>query len=478
MRRAGATLWQRRLALGLAVAIAGCAAQPAPEEELPRKRDRRDAAAETPYMEAAQQAATWLRRQAVETEDGLVWPADPYGTATVSTNLYTGTPGVVLFMIEMYRHTRKKRYRDQAIAGADYLMAQLQATIAAQEAGTPIDDESLDPTMTTAGLYTGLAGVGFVLNETYHASGDGNYRAAAKLIADLMIDRAADVGAGVQWVDSTDIVSGLAGTGLYLLYLADQVADPSLRTHAMEIGDRLIEQAEQGVEGLAWRINAEYPRVMPNFSHGTAGVAYFLARLYEETEERRFLEAARSGAEELLAIAETEGDICLVFHHTPGGEDLFYLSWCHGPAGTARTFYKLYQVTGDTRWMDWTRLSASGVYQSGIPEERTDGYWNNVGQCCGAAGVAEFSLAMSRLTGEDMHLEFAQRVADDILSRAQDDSNGLMWIQAEHRTQPEFLVAQTGYMQGAAGIGIVMLHLDAALRGEEYRGIVFPDSPY
>jgi hypothetical protein len=76
------------------------------------------------------------------------------------------------------------------------------------------------------------------------------------------------------------------------------------------------------------------------------------------------------------------------------------------------------------------------------------------------------------------HLAFARRTADDLLSRATEDNGGLMWVQAEHRVQPDFLVAQTGYMQGAAGIGMMLLHLDALLAGRESPRIVFPDSPY
>ena len=128
--------------------------------------------------------------------------------------------------------------------------------------------------------------------------------------------------------------------------------------------------------------------------------------------------------------------------------------------------------------MEWTDKSANGIHRSGIPEQLTEGFWNNVGQCCGSAGVAEFSLAMQRISGEARHLEFAREVADNLLGRATEDAGGLMWIQAENRVQPDFLVAQTGYMQGAAGIGILLLHLDAAVAGRDYAGIVFPDAPY
>ena len=39
-----------------------------------------------------------------------------------------------------------------------------------------------------------------------------------------------------------------------------------------------------------------FPREMPNFSHGTAGVAYFLATLPQHGGEARHLGAAKDGA--------------------------------------------------------------------------------------------------------------------------------------------------------------------------------------
>jgi lantibiotic modifying enzyme len=216
---------------------------------------------------------------------------------------------------------------------------------------------------------------------------------------------------------------------------------------------------------------------MPNFSHGTAGCAYFLATLYLETKNRAFLDAARAGAEYLKAIAKTEGDVCLVFHHEPKGEDLFYLGWCHGPVGTARLFYRLYQATGDHAWLAWVKRCARAVMQSGIPEKQTPGFWNNVSQCCGSAGVAEFFLELYRITEERQYLAFSRRMTDDLLDRATRDEKGVRWLQAEHRIQPKLVLAQTGYMQGAAGIGIMLLHQDAFERGRRGR-IALPDAPF
>jgi lantibiotic modifying enzyme len=289
-------------------------------------------------------------------------------------------------------------------------------------------------------------------------------------------ERAQPVGKGVQWSNTTDVISGGAGIGLFLLYADQTLHAPNAQALAIRAGDRLIDLGEPAKGGARWMMSPAIPRIMPNFSHGTAGVAYFLATLFKTTHEARFLEAAYAGARYLRAIANTDGDVCLVPHDsdTPG---LFYLGWCHGPAGTARLFYQLHTITNDEMWMTWVKMSAAGVMKSGVPEQRTPGFWNNVSQCCGNAGVAQFFLDLYTVTKDRRYLDFSTRMTADLLARATRDGAGTRWVQAENRTEPGNLVAQTGYMQGAAGIGTWLLHLDAALQGRA-AFVHFPDSPW
>jgi hypothetical protein len=79
--------------------------------------------------------------------------------------------------------------------------------------------------------------------------------------------------------------------------------------------------------------------------------------------------------------------------------------------------------------------------------------------------VSEFFVALHRRSGDPRHLEFAERVAHDTLARATAEGDGLKWVQAEHRVRPDEVVAQTGLMQGAAGVGLALLHLDGAREG-------------
>ena len=176
-------------------------------------------------------------------------------------------------------------------------------------------------------------------------------------------------------------------------------------------------------------------------------------------------------------IAKTEGDTCLIFHHEPEGEDLFYLGWCHGPVGTSRLFFRLYEITGDAEWMEWVEGGAQAILKSGIPEGEHDGFWNNVGICCGSAGVADFFLSLYKITQKQEYLEFTIRLTDDLLAGATKEGEGSKWIQAEHRVRPDFLQAQTGLMQGAAGIGLWLLRMDAFERKRATK-IIFPDNPF
>ena len=123
------------------------------------------------------------------------------------------------------------------------------------------------------------------------------------------------------------------------------------------------------------------------------------------------------------------------------------------------------------------RRSARAIETSGIPEQETPGFWNNAGPCCGLAGVAEFFLELYRLEGRPSDLEFCRRVTRTLVARAKRDAAGARWVQAEHRVRPAELAAQTGWMQGAAGIGAWLVRLASFEAGREVR-VVLPDSPF
>jgi lantibiotic modifying enzyme len=264
---------------------------------------------------------------------------------------------------------------------------------------------------------------------------------------------------------------------LGLVHLFRQTGSNELLHLAKAAGDRLLALAHQSDHGHYWSFSATRAVHYPNFSHGTAGIGYFLAELYASTRDERYRASALAAGLNLRSILSKEASSnCLLFHDDRDGRNLFYLGWCHGPAGTGRFFYRLFQLTGDSNWLALVRRAATTLMASEIPERQTPGYWNNVSRCCGAAGVGEFFLGLYRATKDRHYLMFAQRVGIYLIARAERDANGMKWTQAEHRIEADNVGAQTGLMQGAAGIGLFLVHLDQAERHLKPL-IRFPDEP-
>jgi lantibiotic modifying enzyme len=404
-------------------------------------------------------AERWLTASAIHGSNGISWPSDPTNPKSVSPDLYNGMAGVVLFYLELHNATKDPNALKMARGGADFLLSSLP------------DEEGAQ-----AGLYTGVAGTAVVLSYAHAVTGDERYQKGIDRALVLLKRGARPNGLGVEWNDSTDIVSGSAGIGLALLSLSRQKAIDTQQL-AAQAGDRLIERSQVVGDGRMWLISPQMPRNYPNFSHGTAGVSYFLTHLSGTTQARGHLEAALAGERYLQSIATaTPNGGQLIYHSTPGNDQLYYLSWCHGPAGTARLYRALGAVTRDPKWDARVRQLALGIEHMKVPE-RSPGFWNNISQCCGNCGISEFFIAMYRNSGDARHLAYAEEIGHDTLARATSEGDGLKWIQAEHRVRPELLIAQTGLMQGAAGVGLAMLHLDG-VRERRNRLVVLPDDPF
>lgn len=420
-----------------------------------------------PHLDVALEAWRWIDRSRVRTDHGITWPADPMEPRLDGATLYSDAPGVLPFALELFHTTQDEMYLAAAREGADHLAAMLD-----------------DPGVAGlgSGFYVGVGGLAFVFEEVFRASGDAKYRGLAGRALGQMLDSAVEVGDGIAWPQGqnevTDIVSGAAGTGLTLLWLFDRLGDERALAAADAAGRRLVEIAEPADTGRRWQLFPGMQREYPNFSHGTGGVAYFLATLAARTGDRDLLGAATDGAHYLQSLANLDNGGYRILHYTPEGEDRFYLSWCHGPAGTNRLFYRLWEATGEETWLDWVHSGARGIMNSGVPEERTAGFWENISQCGGEAGLGEFFLAFGREAENQDYLDYVDRLNASLLRRSTHEYGGRKWAQAENRVSPDVKIAQTGFMQGAAGVGKYFLHVDSMVERFEGPAITLPDAPY
>src|SRR5688572_22080627 len=414
-----------------------------------------------PYLDLATRCALWIDQSTQRNGSGMAWPADPLKPATIGLDYYNGMPGVVAFFANLYQATGDQKWRERAEQGGAYLLAETARR------GNAVG----------AGLYTGLAGLATTYRTLEAAKVGPQWADAARAAAKELASRAKITADGAEWLDSNDIIAGTAGIGLFLVDAGSAWKDQALADLAIQAGRKLLKTAQPAEGGLMWFPGSATTRNYPNFSHGTSGVAYFLATLYQQSKDKAFLDGALAGAKYLEAVATKRDGGRAIFHVTGGGEDRFYLSWCHGPVGTARLYHRLRQVSPNKEWGLALDELTIWLVNSGAPEQQSAGYWNNISQCCGNVGIGQYCIDLARYRPNLTTTKLLDRVVANTRSRATDDEKGLRWVQAENRVSPENVVAQTGFMQGAAGVGTFFLQLDAFSRGVKWP-TPLPDTPW
>ena len=426
----------------------------------------------TGYGQAAREALNFIESQ----RTGAVWRTNDHPKARPAYSLYHGAGGVILLLLELHAQSGEAELMEKALAAGDEILAQLPT----------FEDLSINSS-------TGWGGYVFVLGELARISGQARYREGATFCLRKIRELAQPLGAGVGWIEPApfaDITGfseprevydqsvGSAGVILTLLYAAREGLDDEALALAVAAAERLLEVAEPTPDGLRWRMMADMPFqfTAPNFAHGGAGVGYALLQLHRATGEPRYLDAAIDAARYAMSRSHPVGSGRLVCHNEDTRKPIFYLGACHGPAGTGRLLLELHAVTGDAQWAQALDQLVAGIEGAGAPEARSAGFWNNHGQCCGDAGVGEFALLLARRTGKAEYLDLARRCAAVILESSETSGGERFWRQAEHRDRPEFVQAQTGYMQGAAGIASFLQHLGGVERGRAVK-LSMPDWP-
>ena len=305
------------------------------------------------------------------------------------------------------------------------------------------------------GLYTGLAGSAAALRMLAPGA---EQPVLERLAALATPDGWPTTSFGEPAVPGNDVLMGDAGTVLVCAWLGG----PPARGLAARGSEILVRKGRPTGGGLAWKMyEGDRDRMMPNFSHGTAGVATALAVAGHMLGRPDLVQQALQGAEHLVSLADLGDGAFRLPLQIPAAEDreTFSYGWCHGPTGTMNLFGALEllgvdAVAGRTP-AEWRARCVRSLATSGLPDRLHPGFWDNDGRCCGTAGVLDAVLTHAQATGDPAHLGFADRLASALVARATattPDGSHCCWRFHEHRAEQPELDPGVGWMQGAAGI--------------------------
>lgn len=419
------------------------------------------AADDAALLAATRKAIAWIERQAkpvAGAKDAVQFPGSAEGTEDPTAIVYGGTAGVLLFLenaAKVLDDARARSLADKAAAGL--LAVATKDAHGITWAGTERNEGA-------AALYVGDAGVGAAFLARAKLRGDAAALATAIQVGDSLLARAVKNGDALHWDEQVEIIYGTAGTALFLLDLAAACDDVAVATRFRDgakaagrhlIAASIVHDTKPAQRSWRWQLarNADYT----GFSHGTAGVGYALLRIGLECQDEACVQAAKDGAEWVLALAVSK-DGAMRFPVRPKSPTSLG-GWCHGAPGTARLFLLLHAATKEARWLEAATASAKWVMAQAGPADAAIPPAFPPSYCCGVAGALEFFCDLQRATGDAQYGAFARRAAAYLLQKAEVDGDGLKWANGANGHEAGKDQHNVDLMLGAAGEAFALLRL-------------------
>lgn len=378
-------------------------------------------------MAAAGRLAQLFKEQAVSGPDGPGWVfmeasrADRFPRPSdFDFGLYSGQAGVALFLAAYSKLTGSPAYRQLALDSWQLLASRLQ-----QASLTAADLNGL-------GGGFGAGSLVYSLAEARRLLGEPDLIAVAGQVADLAFNNAT-----IEEDTQFDILGGSAGAILGLLALYRQAPGFEILNRLIACGRHLVKNCETG---SAWAtLDGKY---WSGFSHGAAGIAYALLRLYQVWPEPGFLGTARQAIAFERNLYRPEPRNWLGWPGQPETAGSFWNTWCHGAAGIGLARLGGLEVLSDAAILEEINLSLETTLSQ--PLAGLDHL------CCGNFGRFDLLIEAARRLKRPELLQAGRDRAAQILGRP-----GGFVLSGPH----PFHLAGPGLFQGMSGIGYELLRL-------------------
>lgn len=400
------------------------------------------------FFQEAARIGDELLAQAEQDPHGLYWKTMHHDsheagiTWQASETIYSGATGIVLFLLELYRHTHERRYYQAAAAGMHWVMHRCQ-----------------QHSTSDYGLYTGHMGVVYALLQMARVTGHTCYTASALQLARRYTDFLE------ASIPVNDLLSGRAGTLLTLLHLHAATNEPWILKVIDQLSRRLIQNAQVSAYGLYWDRSPQIIQGLCGFSHGAAGIGFvFLEMGHYFQNEAFYWVAAQAFRHEAAFYSHEENNWadlrCGIYSQadyeqrkrdylagrlepfTKGG---YMNAWCHGAAGVGLARLLAYQRLGQAYEQE--------VYHAIKKTRKTSQRQHSACLCHGRSGNAELFLEAFCAFQDEQYYALAKEVASSLhaLKRA-----GGTYISGHHLAHQQ---EDTSLFLGNAGVGYFFLRV-------------------
>lgn len=357
-------------------------------------------------------------------------------------SLGRGEAGIALFLA----------YLDRALPGRGYGDAAFERLGLAVAA---VSEQTVRP-----GLYGGFAGVAWVVEHLQrHFLGLDPDDPAAEIAGAL-----AELLARPPWNGPYDLLSGLVGFGVHAL---ERLPRPGSREILAHVLARLGEQAGQQAEGVAflnrpeWFSDKARERLPEGYydlgmAHGLPAVIALLAAARARGATREEDDALLDRAVAGLFAHRLEAGGPIRYPYDAGGtaHHRARLSWCHGDLGIAAALLPAARAAGRSDW----EAEALATARTAAARGDKDADVVDACLCHGATGNGHLFHRLHRATGDPHFANVARAWYERALaerSAGQGVGGFTVWT-LDEQGKPGW-VAEPGFLNGAAGIGLALL---------------------
>jgi type 2 lantibiotic biosynthesis protein LanM len=392
------------------------------------------------FLTAARDIATKICSHATEDESGNIsWiglsylpTVERFQLQVANESLYDGNCGIALFLAALDSLDGSNQFHDWALGAVQNTRRILQIA----------DREIIQKWARRIGI-GGASGLGSVI---YSLTKISQFLKEDLLLNDALNAVNLITMELIAGDKQLDVTAGASGAILGLLALYDKTANPAVLHKAIACGQQLLStQVSLCGAPKAWKTIEEKP--LTGFSHGAAGIAYALLRLYSVTGDRAYLEAAREGIayEHHLFSPSVANWPDLRTHTYQNGQPTYQTSWCHGAAGI-----------GLARLGSWSILEAEAIHQdveAALQAIQKHTLHSVDHLCCGNFSRIETLLVAAQTLARPELRDIAQDKAGWVIARAAEAGAYQLFANLPND------VFNPSFFQGTAGIGYGLLRL-------------------
>jgi len=261
--------------------------------------------------------------------------------------------------------------------------------------------------------------------------------------------------------ENYDFLHGAVGNGVYFL---SRLANAKAKDYLKELIDQLDETSHKDEDGaLKWLsvLNREEGTKGYNLSlsHGIASIIVFLGKVLETGIYNEKVSLLLNGAVQyLLKYKLDRKKFVSTFPSWISETDPLTqsrLAWCYGDLGIGTALWQAAQHAGNK---EWEQIAADTLLGSTARKDLKENAVVDAGLCHGAAGIMHIYNRAFHYTGNETFKELTQYWAGHTLDMAKFD-DGYAGYKAWHTEKYGGWVAETGLLEGVAGIGLALVSL-------------------